>query len=131
MASPDFAVQTVISTEALAAVTPTATVHDGLAPDGTAYPFLTIGDDDVDESGTKTTDGWDVTTEIQIWSQQKAYKEVKDLAELVRLALHDQTFTQDGHRLYMIKETTRSYFPEEKGLGRRCVMEFNVSVEPV
>ena len=129
MASPDFAVQTVLYTQVTAAVTPIV-VYDGLAPDGVAYPFVTIGGDVVEEAGTKTTDGWSFASDISIWSQQRAYKECKDNAELIRLALHDQIFTQDGHRLYMVRESTRRYFEEEDGHGRRCVMEFIIRVEP-
>lgn len=63
-------------------------VYDNV-PQGTAAPYVLIGDDTLNEDDTKTANGWNVTLTIHCWDFEKAgRKSVKTIMGCIYDALH-------------------------------------------
>lgn len=67
-----------------------AKVYDHV-PQGTAAPYVLIGDDTLIESDTKTGNGWELTITVHTWDFLRAgRKTVKEIMEHIYDALHKQ-----------------------------------------
>jgi hypothetical protein len=59
------------------------------APDGVAFPYVTIGvGDNADFRGSEDTDGWNHTVMIHVWTQNKGSKQALNIQEIISTALH-------------------------------------------
>src|SRR5262245_7600773 len=93
MASPDNALQAGIYTRltgysALTTALGGSKIYDHV-PQGTAGPYVVIGEDTLTEWDTKTRSGWDCTITIHAWDFEKAgRKSVKTLLSHIHDALH-------------------------------------------
>lgn len=75
---------------ALTTVLGGAKVYDHV-PQGTAAPYVLIGDDTINEADTATYNGWEVTLTIHCWDFEKAgRKSIKTLMGHIYDALHKQ-----------------------------------------
>ncbi len=54
-------------------------------PEGREFPYITIGDEQVLDDGNVCEDGWEVFSDVHVWSRSSAGSKVeaKDLAALV------------------------------------------------
>jgi hypothetical protein len=81
-----------------------AKIYDHV-PQGTAAPYVVIGEDTMVDSDTKTSNGWDCTVTIHCWDYQKAgRKSVKTLMGHIYDALHkaETSITVTGFTLVMM-----------------------------
>lgn len=60
------------------------------------FPFVVIGEDDIEGDDTDTSLGFQIEAEIHVWSRYRGRKEAKDIQGLVYDALHRQTLTVAG-----------------------------------
>ena len=58
-------------------------------PQGSAYPYIEIGDETTIDGGVKDKDGQEFTQTIHIWSRYRGSKEVKEIAERIYTLLHN------------------------------------------
>ena len=65
-------------------------------PDG-IFPYVMIGEDDVDEDDTDTSRGFRIEVEIHAWSRFRGRREVKEIQGHVYDALHRQPLSVDGY----------------------------------
>ena len=72
-------------------------------PAGSAYPYFTIGDAEVDDWSSKNTYGGVVHVHIVAWSDKRGYKEVNDMADSIaqkfvnsKNLLLDENFAIEG-----------------------------------
>jgi len=54
-------------------------IFDGVAPQGTAYPYVVITGESTSNVGTKSLDGNVYRIELDIWSQYRGAKQIKDI----------------------------------------------------
>ena len=125
MADPAWSLQQMLYTELTAAG---LTVYPETAPSTATYPFVTIGADLSDDDGSKDQDAWLFNVDIQCWTETREYSVVKLMAGTIRDRINRQQFTQDGYRIYQIREATTRYFAEEDGHGRRGVLEYQIRI---
>lgn len=119
MASPDNALQAAIYTRlsnysALTSAIGANKVFDH-TPQGTAAPYVVIGEDTLTEWDTKTVSGWDCTLTIHAWDFLKAgRKSVKTILGLIHDALHRQeaNITVTGFNLIRIDREFQTTFQE-------------------
>lgn len=52
-------------------------------PEITPFPYISYGPETTNWWGTKTTDGEDMTFQLDVWSQKRGSKEVKDIMNAV------------------------------------------------
>lgn len=74
---------------ALAAVPATYPVYDAV-PQGTAYPYLTLGDDDALPDEEISDLSADIAMRVNAWSRYTGKKQVRAMLEFVRSRLHGQ-----------------------------------------
>lgn len=72
------------------ALTGTATVHDGTAPQGEAYPYVTISQQDAAPSDFLNSYMDERLFTLTIWSQYQGQEQVQSIIALITTALHQQ-----------------------------------------
>jgi hypothetical protein len=122
MSALGFTLQKAIFTAIAAAVTPTP-VYDAV-PKGSAYPYVTVGEDVESEWDTKTDTGEDVDVVIHQWSRYQGRKEIKDLQSSIYTALHYQGLTLEHGAIVLLKWQSSETFMDEDGVTRHGVMRF-------
>lgn len=68
-------------------------------PERTSFPYVTIGDDDFNESGGHTFDGVNASVTIHSWSRYRGRKEVKEIMARIYTLLHKASLTVTGYNL--------------------------------
>lgn len=89
-------------------------VYDNV-PQGTAGPYVVIGDDTLAEWDTKSRSGWDCTLTLHCWDFARAgRKSVKTLLSLIHDALHRQesSITVAGFSLVILQREFQQTFQE-------------------
>ena len=64
----------------------TTPVYDDV-PEDAVLPYVTFGGFTAKQSGTKTTNCWDISQQIHIWSEYQGKKEVNSIADDVSTVL--------------------------------------------
>lgn len=100
MSAPENALQTVIYTQASAAL-PGVSV-DVHPPHDRALPYVQLG---VSVTAERP-DGWQVTMDVHTWSSKEGPHEVQSMQHAVRDAVHAQSYTQGDWRLYCVREVS-------------------------
>lgn len=100
-------------------------------PKDALFPYVTIGDEQVIDDGTTCADGWDVATDVHVWSRPSSgsKSELKTLvAQIVPLLATEIAVT--GFRNVAGKlETTRS-FRDPDGITEHAVLTFRYLLDP-
>ena len=81
---------------AIAALVSTRVYDEPPAAEAT-YPCITIGDDTVEEMGTKTPDISEHTITLHAWSRYNGRKEAKQILDAIKATLHHNLLTVTGH----------------------------------
>ena len=92
------------------------------------FPFVVIGDDDVNEDDTDTSRGFLVEVEIHAWSRKRGRKEIKEIQGLVYEALHRQTLNVAGYHFVdcFFDESETKLDPD--GKTRHGISIFRISI---
>jgi hypothetical protein len=102
-------------------------VYDDV-PEGTAYPYVVLGEDTGINFGSKTLDGLEYTLTIHAWSQYRGRKEVKEIMEAIYDALHDASLSVTDATLVNIRQEFETTLMDADGLTRHGVMRFRAVV---
>lgn len=102
-------------------------VYDDV-PEGSALPYVVIGEDTAVNIGTKGLDGLEHTVTIHCWSQYRGRKEVKEIMEAVYNVLHDEALSLTGSTLVNIKHEFAQTIVENDGITRHGIMRFRAVV---
>lgn len=119
--------------QTLTANTPLVTLVSGRIfdhiPQGTAYPYINIGEDTSLEWDTDTTRGSEATLTIHAWSRQAGRREVKQIMERVYDALHRQDIVIEGaHTVLCLWEFAESLLDPD-GVTRHGIQRFRIIVQ--
>lgn len=76
------------------ALAPTA-VYD-FVPDGTAYPYVTVGEMTVADWSDKRTGGTEITCQVHVFSEYKGYREVHRLMDDALQAVTSEALALTG-----------------------------------
>jgi hypothetical protein len=97
-------------------------------PDGTAYPYIVIGEETTANNGTKDVDAVDYTLTIHVWSQYRGRREIKEIMQSVYDLLHDSAISVAGASLANIRQEFSNTLMENDGITRHGVMRFRAVV---
>lgn len=89
-------------------------------PQGSAFPYVMLGDDTATELDTKTSGGWEVTVTMHAWDYAAAgRKSVKEILGHMYDALHRQeaSITVTGFQLVMLNVEFIETFQESASEG--------------
>jgi len=97
-------------------------------PEGTAYPYVVIGEETASNNGTKTLDGIEHTLTIHAWSQYRGRREIKEIMQSVYEKLHNTDISISGASLVNIRQEFNTTLAETDGITRHGVMRFRAVV---
>lgn len=72
-------------------------------PQGTAFPYVTLGEATVVDGSDKTNAGQEHTLTLHAWSRERGRKEVKDIMAQVFEVLHDKAIAVTGFVLVNLR----------------------------
>jgi hypothetical protein len=79
-----------------------ARIYDD-APQGAAFPFITLGQSVVRDWSTGTEDGAEHDLTLHVWSRAGGKKQVHEILEAIRAVLHDQPLMLADHHLINLR----------------------------
>jgi len=94
------------------------------APQGSAFPYLVIGQVSATPFDTKTESGLDQSLTLHTWSRHRGLKETKDIMAAVADALDGQSLTVSGHALVLLRFEFAATVVDDDGLTRHGVQRF-------
>lgn len=99
---------------------------------GTTMPYVHLRQfQEVDDS-TDCTDGWEITADVDVWSEDVGKPEASRAAAAIRDALHDQDLVLDApYALVQIRHRDTTIADGGDGLLTRARMSFTALVERV
>lgn len=78
-------------------------IHDE-PPAGAVFPFITIGDDSLEDWGARDVTGYGGSFSVHAWSQgERGRSTVKKLADAIRNALHEQDIDVEDHSVVLCR----------------------------
>ena len=100
-----------------------ASVFDDV-PESTSFPYVVLGEDNIQEFGTKDVDGTDTTLTLHIWSEYKGSKETKEIMDRIHDLLHDSSLSVSGFNLINLRFEFSDIMRDPDGKTRHGVMRF-------
>jgi hypothetical protein len=98
-------------------------------PQGTAFPYIVIGDDTSIPWDTDTSLGTETTCTIHVWSRERGRKQVKAIMDAVYASLNRASFAIAGGVLIECLYEFSESFMDPDGLTRHGVMRFRLTVD--
>jgi len=98
-------------------------------PQGTAFPYIVIGDDTSIPWDTDTSLGTETTCTIHVWSRERGRKQVKAIMDAVYASLNRASFAIAGGVLIECIYEFSESFMDPDGLTRHGVMRFRLTVD--
>jgi hypothetical protein len=72
-------------------------------PEGTAFPYVTLGPSTLRDASTGTEEGTEHTFTVHVWSAARGKRETHAILSAIRAALHDAPLALAGHRLVNLR----------------------------
>ncbi len=99
-------------------------------PQGSAFPFLVIGEVSATPFDTKTESGLDQSLTLHTWSRYRGLKEIKTVMAAVADVLDGQSLAVSGHTLVLLRFEFASTVVDDDGLTRHGVQRFRALTQP-
>ena len=115
------AVYTTLSGDSQLTSTLGAGVYDDV-PQGSAYPFVTLGDDGAIDYSTVDLVGSQTALNIHVWSQSYGSRETKDIMDRIHTLLHDASISVTGYNLINNRFEFSDVLRDPDGITRHGVM---------
>jgi hypothetical protein len=104
-----------------------ASIYDDV-PQGSAYPFVSIGEEQSNEYGTMDLDGMDTALTIHVWSRYDGAKETKDILDRIHTLLHDSSLSVTGFNLVNLRFEFSDIMRDPDGVTRHGVIRFRATI---
>jgi hypothetical protein len=114
----------------LAALIGPPRVYDDI-PQGAAFPYLTLGQSTLRDWSTGTDDAEEHTLTLHVWSRAGGRREMHEVMDVLRVALHDQPLALAGHRLVNIRHEISEARRDPDGETYHGIVRFRAVTEPV
>ena len=102
-------------------------VYD-FVPEGTAFPYVKIGEQTMVDNGTKDKKGSDFTIEVHTFSRYRGSVEIKNIMSVVYDILHESSLSVSGASLINMRFEFSDIIKENDGLTTHGVQRFRVFV---
>tara|TARA_Y100000114_G_C11758616_1_gene328263 strand:- start:1620 stop:2027 length:408 start_codon:yes stop_codon:yes gene_type:complete len=97
-------------------------------PELSPLPYVRIGEEQTSNAGTKTKDANEHILTLDIWSEYRGRKEIKQIMSQVYNLLHDSAITISGASLVNLRCEVQQTLEEADGITRHGVMRFRALV---
>tara|TARA_X000001382_G_scaffold62661_1_gene43310 strand:- start:957 stop:1364 length:408 start_codon:yes stop_codon:yes gene_type:complete len=104
-----------------------ASIYDDV-PQGSAYPFVSIGEEQSNEYGTMDLDGMDTALTIHVWSRYDGAKQTKDILDRIHTLLHDSSLSVTGFNLVNLRFEFSDIMRDPDGVTRHGVIRFRATI---
>ena len=98
-------------------------------PQGTLYPYITLGDMTGADWSTKTTSGMEYNIPLHIWSRQGGRMEAATIMEVLYGCLHQANFSVVNQSLVSIRFFSSDIVLENDGYTYQGIMKFIAYLE--
>jgi len=103
-------------------------IFDSVAPQDTAYPYVLIGLETTTDIGTKTIDGNLYNVDIDVWSQYRGQKEIKEIMERIYNLTNNVTISVSGADSVMSYVNSATTLVEADGITRHGIININFTI---
>lgn len=103
-------------------------VYDDV-PTVASFPYLSWGPEQVLSDDADCASGFDITIQIDAWSQAVGRGEIKKVAEQVRLALQDYDVELTDNALVLIQHQQTAFLRDPDGKTNHAAIQFSVFIE--
>lgn len=97
-------------------------------PDGTSLPVVVIGQQSSSDNGSKTLDGRDYLFNIDVFSDYRGMKELKNIQKEIYRLLHESSLSVSGASFVDCRCEFTQDILEDDGITRHGVMRFRAFV---
>lgn len=134
MASPFWELQkaiyaSLVADAPLVAVLGAARVYDDV-PRAAAFPYVTFGPGTTRDWSTGTEAGAEHLVTLRAWSKAGGEKQVHEILEALRAALHEAALTVSGHRLVSLRHEVSDMLRGGDGETYQGIARFRAVTEP-
>ena len=98
-------------------------------PQGSAYPYVTIGESTISDWSTKTTTGTEQILTLHVWSRNGCRKEAALIMERVYNLLHQASMSVTGQTLVQIRFVSGDILLENDGYTYQGIIRFRAFLE--
>lgn len=120
----------VTGSASLAALIGPPRVYDDV-PQGTPFPYLTLGQSTLRDWSTGTDDAEEHILTLHVWSRAGGRKVMHEVMDALRATLHDQPLALSGHRLVNIRHEISEARRDPDGKTYHGIVRFRAVTEPV
>ena len=103
-------------------------VYDN-APQGASFPYVTIGEANLTDNDTDSTQNVYISYVIHVWSQADGRKEIKTIMGEIYSALHLTKFSESGYSFTENYFLSSDSFVETDGKTRHGTQTFKLTME--
>ena len=102
-------------------------IFDGV-PDGQALPIVVIGEQTSNDNGSKTLDGRDYIFNVDVFSDYRGMKEIKNIQKEIYRLLHESSLSVSGASFVDCRCEFTTDILEDDCITRHGVMRFRAFV---
>ena len=102
-------------------------IFDGV-PDGQTLPIVVIGEQTSNDNGSKTLDGRDYIFNVDVFSDYRGMKEIKNIQKEIYRLLHESSLSVSGASFVDCRCEFTTDILEDDGITRHGVMRFRAFV---
>ena len=100
------------------------------APQSVPYPFITLGQSVIRDWSTGTEDGAEHSLTLHVWSRAGGKKQMQEIIEAIRSALHDQPLVLQDHYLVNLRHEFSEARLDPDGDTFHGVVRYRAVTEP-
>jgi len=100
-------------------------------PQGTAFPYITLGESAGSDWSTKTTTGMEQNVTLHVWSREGGRAEAASIMERIHTLLHQAPLSVTGQTLVSIRFSASNILLENDGWTYQGVMTFQAFLQAV
>jgi hypothetical protein len=104
-------------------------VYDDKPQDDSAFPYVTIGEDNYTFADTDTELMCNASITINTWSRYRGREEIKQMQDAIYNSLHRADLTATGYNFVTITQDSAISFYDADGITRHGVQTFNLLIE--
>ncbi len=121
--------QALASSSGLTALLGGVRVYDD-APQAASFPFITLGQSVIRDWSTGTEDGAEHNLTLHVWSRSGGKKQVHEIIDAIRAALHDQPLLLADHYLINLRHQFSEARLDPDGDTFHGIVRYRAVTEP-
>ena len=103
-------------------------IYDSVAPQDSAYPYVVIGMETVSDVGTNTLDGNIYNLNIEVWSQYRGQKQIKEVMERIYNLVNNVSISVSGADSVMSNVNNTTTMVEVDGITRHGIVNVDFTI---